>query len=623
MNNQVTVSQVPSLVKRDCMMDYWGWLYAGDESVTYFDRECQNWITRRGNHKVDPKLEFYDPGAKAKAGNKCRQAFKNGLPLRPRPWCYTVDPRAEKEMCDVPHCRKRREGCITGLCMEFLGYSHYGVLRPNIETKYGTGCNLFLGTGYMKLINERSYPSYLQQGRMHAGCANPAMGKNNAFGRLTGPWCPIRSYPGSPYRLRWAPCELPLVDDKEPTNPVHYTHAEYENRLMVFWRIRSATVRLEAGMVEFGYAGEGRPLIKTNVDSVGNLAYIATSNDQLDPDKQRAEDERRHINMWAFQEDQLSTETEDETRVENVYCQEFSTIGPAWYTHLFKMRSLTDADAPYLGDIYYDDKVQKWDTFEFERYFGANIWLRAHPTGTVLLLSTWPGVSSKYTVNVKIHFNDGKVDVGAHYCDPNKWMAGCVEYMRSQNKKYKELKSTKFYMNNSEPFVRLSLTKWTRLMIISQAKIFRIITFDDITGKQSGAFSYDLTYFGFMSESEFNRLLRGSNGRDEVQRSFFKVYDTDRNMIEAHQFRYIGFGTDGDRRTPPHVSFIRLHCKNGDPTPLTKYPNCLQDSDPISSKFFQGSWSVTETGEQCTSWSGLLDKWHRLPGEQVSPALTV
>ncbi|XP_043199238.1 uncharacterized protein LOC122368962, partial [Amphibalanus amphitrite] len=61
-----TVSQVPSLVKRDCMMDYWGWLYAGDESVTYFDRECQNWITRRGNHKVDPKLEFYDPGAKAR-----------------------------------------------------------------------------------------------------------------------------------------------------------------------------------------------------------------------------------------------------------------------------------------------------------------------------------------------------------------------------------------------------------------------------------------------------------------------------------------------------------------------------------------------------------------------------
>ena len=69
-------------------------------------------------------------------------------------------------------------------------------------------------------------------------------------------------------------------------------------------------------MVELGYAGEGRPLIKTNVDGVGNLAYLATANDQLDPEKQRARDERRHINMWAFQEDQLATATGDEARAE-------------------------------------------------------------------------------------------------------------------------------------------------------------------------------------------------------------------------------------------------------------------------------------------------------------------
>ena len=69
-------------------------------------------------------------------------------------------------------------------------------------------------------------------------------------------------------------------------------------------------------MVEFGYAGEGRPLIKTNVDGVGNLAYLATSNDVLNPEKKRAKDERRHINMWAFQEDQLATATEDEAKVE-------------------------------------------------------------------------------------------------------------------------------------------------------------------------------------------------------------------------------------------------------------------------------------------------------------------
>ena len=132
------------------------------------------------------------------------------------------------------------------------------------------------------------------------------------------------------------------------------------------------------------------------------------------------------------------------------------------------------------------------------------------------------------------------MDVGTHFCDPDKWMAGCREYMRSQNKVYKDLKSTKWYNNNREPRVRLSLTKWTRLVIVSQPKIFRIITFDDVTGEQSGAFSYDLLYFGFMKESDFNTILRrnpSNTGRDGGQQNFFVAYDREKDKLEAHQFR--------------------------------------------------------------------------------------
>ena len=75
-------------------------------------------------------------------------------------------------------------------------------------------------------------------------------------------------------------------------------------------------------------------------------------------------------------------------------------------------------------------------------------------------------------------------------------------------------------------------------MIVSQAKIFRIITFDDVTGEISGAFSYDLVYFGYMKESDFARILKRNAARKEGQENFFRVYDKDRSKLEAHQFRY-------------------------------------------------------------------------------------
>ena len=116
-------------------------------------------------------------------------------------------------------------------------------------------------------------------------------------------------------------------------------------------------------------------------------------------------------------------------------------------------------------------------------------------------------------------------------------MSGCEEYARSENRKYRELKATKWYMNNTEPRVKLALTKWTRLMIVSQAKIFRIITFDDVTGEVSGAFSYDLVYFGRIKESQFVRILKSYDRRNDGQMNFFKAYDKERSKVEAHQFR--------------------------------------------------------------------------------------
>ena len=49
--------------------------------------------------------------------------------------------------------------------------------------------------------------------------------------------------------------------------------------------------------------------------------------------------------------------------LQNVFCQEFSTIGPAWYTHLFKMRPVEGDDTTYLGDIFYDDKYVDRPTY--------------------------------------------------------------------------------------------------------------------------------------------------------------------------------------------------------------------------------------------------------------------
>ena len=128
--------------------------------------------------------------------------------------------------------------------------------------------------------------------------------------------------------------------------------------------------------------------------------------------------------------------------------------------------------------------------------------------------------------------------MGTHFCDPDKWMADCVEYMRSQNPKYRQLKETRWYMNNSEPRVTLSLTKWTHLRIISQAKIFRIVTFDDVTDEVTGMFSYDLVYFGFMNENDFNGFLKSYKGVDRgPQLNLFTAYDKDQSKLEAHQFR--------------------------------------------------------------------------------------
>ena len=78
--------------------------------------------------------------------------------------CYTVDPKEEREECHIPSCPERRKGCVTGLCMEFGGYSRYGVLRADIDRRFGTGCEMFLGTGYSDIMNKYTYPKHLLKG---------------------------------------------------------------------------------------------------------------------------------------------------------------------------------------------------------------------------------------------------------------------------------------------------------------------------------------------------------------------------------------------------------------------------------------------------------------------------
>lgn len=82
--------------------------------------------------------------------------------------------------------------------------------------------------------------------------------------------------------------------------------------------------------------------------------------------------------------------------------------------------------------------------------------------------------------------------------------------------------------------VHFSLTRWTRLVIVSQAKIFRIITFEPDNIRVKESFSYDLAHFGFMSEEKFSDALRYSTSNEK---KLYEMYGHRDGVRETFQFR--------------------------------------------------------------------------------------
>mmetsp|Transcript_35012 Transcript_35012/g.99593 ORF Transcript_35012/g.99593 Transcript_35012/m.99593 type:complete len:140 (+) Transcript_35012:84-503(+) len=64
--------------------------YRGLHETTVSGRTCKNWL----------KQEKYAPGNGIGSHSFCR----NPEGSKEKPWCFTVDPAVEFELCDVPEC---------------------------------------------------------------------------------------------------------------------------------------------------------------------------------------------------------------------------------------------------------------------------------------------------------------------------------------------------------------------------------------------------------------------------------------------------------------------------------------------------------------------------------------
>jgi len=81
----------------------------GTESVTKSGTQCQKWSSN-SPHSVPSKYtdDTFPDGSREAASNYCRNpdsSYTEG------PWCYTVDPNKNWEMCDIPLCSKSIAHC--------------------------------------------------------------------------------------------------------------------------------------------------------------------------------------------------------------------------------------------------------------------------------------------------------------------------------------------------------------------------------------------------------------------------------------------------------------------------------------------------------------------------------
>ena len=84
----------------DCLQsenDTKGETYRGTLSQTISGLECQPWTA---TYPHIPSPVFLLGLVPHLTGNRCRNPFG----MRPKPWCYTTDPRQRWEVCDVKVC---------------------------------------------------------------------------------------------------------------------------------------------------------------------------------------------------------------------------------------------------------------------------------------------------------------------------------------------------------------------------------------------------------------------------------------------------------------------------------------------------------------------------------------
>ncbi|XP_040850417.1 hepatocyte growth factor-like protein isoform X6 [Ochotona curzoniae] len=155
--------------------------YRGAVDHTESGRECQRWDLQHPHpHPFEPG-KFLDQGLD---DNYCRNPDGSE-----RPWCYTTDPKVEREFCDLPRCN----------CYHGTGEQYRGRVS---KTRKGIPCQHWSAeTPHKPLFTPTSAP---QANLEENFCRNPD-------GDSHGPWC-YTTDPGTPFDY----CALRRCDDDVP-----------------------------------------------------------------------------------------------------------------------------------------------------------------------------------------------------------------------------------------------------------------------------------------------------------------------------------------------------------------------------------------------------------------------
>jgi len=176
-----------------CKQTQAGKEFTGHLTVTKSGKPCQSWAEQspRSHKYTDDRL--YPDGSAELADNRCRNpdpTFNGG------PWCYTLDPNTEWEICDVPLCPKKNQTA----CKETpTGRDFKGDVRVTINGKI---CQNWTAQNPVphNFTSDFMFPDATVADAQNM-CRNPDPQYSG------GPWC----FTMDP-NTRWEPCDIPSCD---------------------------------------------------------------------------------------------------------------------------------------------------------------------------------------------------------------------------------------------------------------------------------------------------------------------------------------------------------------------------------------------------------------------------